>query len=125
MNKFDLLIAKNLSSDFNDWHDAILGYDDIDSTCIALYEAASRHPSMSASLSYGALTRLLGYVFDTMRPRPGYNAKAEKSLAGYVYRTFGLLSAMDAAHSDMKMTSTFSVRSDIIQFLDNFVLSHS
>ena len=125
MNKFDLLISKNLSSDFNGWHDAIHDYNDIDGARVALYEAAVRNPSMNVSLAYGALTRLLGYFFDAMRARPEYNATREESLAGYVYRTFSLLSAMDAAHPDMEMTSTFPVREDIIQFLDSFILSHS
>lgn len=125
MNQFDSLIARNLTTDFNDWHNAIRAYHDVDGAHVALYEAALRSPSFNVSLAYGALTRLLANFFDAMQGHYAYDANGEKSLAGYVFRTFSLLSAMNNAHSDMELTSTFPVRKDIIEFLDKFLLSHS
>ena len=124
MNPFDNLISRNLGSSFNDWHDALIRYEDIDGASYALYEAARRSPQMHVGLAYGALTHLLAQFFDQMQARPDYETDDGKlALAGYVYRTFRLLSAMDASQPERDLSFTHAVRDDIVAFLNSIILS--
>lgn len=124
MNPFDNLISRNLGSSFNDWHDALIRYEDIDDASNALYEAARRSPRMHVGLAYGALTHLLAQFYDQMQAHPEYGTDDSKmTLAGYVYRTFRLLSAMDESQPGRDLSSTYAVRDDIVAFLNYILLS--